>query len=228
MELNITNNRELKIQRNIRLNSAPKRGLLEEIGNSITHGVGVLIGITCLILLIIKSNNGIELMASLVYGVGMILMMLMSCLYHAFKCDTVVKRLFRRFDYIGIYLLIGGTFAPLYLIYLGGTVGIILFIVQWVLIITGITFVAIFGPGRVKILNFILYFAIGWSGIMFIPNFLNNNINLLYYILIGGLVYTLGMIPFVMKNIKGSHFIWHFCVLIGALIQYIGILTCVY
>ena len=105
----------------IKLNSAPKRGVLEEIGNSITHGVGALVGVFGLVILLLKSNTTLKLSASLVYGISIITMMLMSCLYHAFKCDTVVKRIFRRFDYIGIYLLIGGTFAPIYLVYYGNT-----------------------------------------------------------------------------------------------------------
>lgn len=211
-----------------KINSSPKRCLLEEIGNSITHGVGALLGILALILLLIKSDTGLEVMASLVYGISIFLMMLASCLYHAFKSDTAVKRIFRRFDYIGIYLLIGGTFAPLYLVYLGNTLGIVLFIIQWVLIITGITLVAVFGPGRIKKINNILYFAIGWSGLLFVPHFIKNNINVFYFILSGGLVYTLGMIPFVMKKSKGAHFIWHFCVIGGALLQYLGIILFVY
>ena len=220
--------KEEKYKYNVIVNSAPKRGVLEEIGNSVTHGLGALIGVLGLVILLLNSNTGLKISASLVYGISIIAMMLMSCLYHAFKCDTKVKRVFRRFDYIGIYLLIGGTFAPIYLIYYGNTFGIILFCIQWILIIIGITFIAIFGPGRVKKLNFILYFAIGWSGLIFIPDFINNKINLLNFILLGGLVYTFGMIPFLMKHSKVSHFIWHFCVLFGALIQFIGIIQFIY
>ena len=220
--------KEEKNKYNILINQAPKRGVLEEVGNSVTHGIGALIGVLGLLMLLFNSNTYLKLSASLVYGISIILMMLMSCLYHAFKCETKVKRLFRRFDYIGIYLLIGGTFAPIYLVYLGNILGMILFVIQWILIIVGITFVSIFGPGRVKKLNFILYFAIGWSGLMFIPDFIQNNINLLGFILIGGLAYTLGMIPFLMKNSKVSYFIWHFCVLLGAMIQYVGIIMFIY
>ena len=226
--MQVTLNKNYIEKSNKKVINSPKRSLLEEIGNSITHGVGALLGVLALILLLVKSNTPLELMASIVYGVSIIIMMLMSCLYHAFKNGSTVKRIFRRFDYIGIYLLIGGTFAPLYLVYLGNTLGIVLFIIQWALIITGITFVAIFGPSRVKVLNYILYFAIGWSGLLFVPNFIKNNINLLYFILFGGLIYTFGMIPFLMKKSKGAHFIWHFCVIFGALFQYLGILFLVY
>jgi hemolysin III len=48
------------------------------------------------------------------------MMFLMSCLYHSFKWGTRVKRLWRRFDYISIYLLIGGTFTPMWLLFWQG------------------------------------------------------------------------------------------------------------
>jgi len=220
--------KKLKKERNRLLNMPPKRGVLEEIGNSVTHGVGALLGILGLILLLLKSDTPLKIMASIFYGVSIFIMMLSSCLYHAFKSDSTVKRIFRRFDYIGIYLLIGGTFAPIFLVYQGDLFGIILFCIQWAAIITGVTFVSIFGPGRVKLLNFILYFVIGWSGLIFIPSFIKNNIQLLYWILIGGVAYTLGMIPFTMKNSKVAHFIWHFFVLIGAALHFIGIYILIY
>ncbi len=216
-----------KKEKNINANEPPKRTILEEIGNSITHGVGALIAIYVLIIMIIKSTSPLMLIASLVYGISMFLTMIMSCLYHAFKSESKVKRLWRRFDYSCIYLLIGGTYAPLFLIYLGNTLGIILFCIQWSLIILGITMVAIFGPGKVKILNYILYFLIGWAGILFIPEWINTERVLLSFILFGGIAYTLGMIPFGMK-IKGSHFIWHFFVLLGCILQWTGIFICLY
>lgn len=211
-----------------RRNEAPVRGVLEEIGNAVTHGVGALLAITGLILLLLKSNTGLKITASIVYGLSMTIMMTMSCLYHSFRSGSTVKRIWRRFDYSCIYLLIGGTFAPLFLVYWGNTLGIILFAIQWAFIITGITFVCIFGPGRIRWLHYTLYFAIGWSGVMFLPHFIKNNLPLLWMILAGGLVYTLGMIPFAKKNMKSAHFIWHFFVLVGAIVQFIGILLFVY
>ena len=206
------------------LNAPPKRSLLEEIGNAITHGVGVLCGIVMLILMLLKSESSLETIASTVYGGCLIIMMLMSTLYHAFKSDSMVKRIFRRFDYSSIYLLIGGTFAPLFLVYLGNQIGIILFIIQWALIIFGISFVCIFGPGRFKWIHFTLYFVLGWSGgIIFAPLWIQNDMSLFLWILGGGLAYTLGMIPFALKNVKAAHFIWHFFVLAGAIIQWVGI-----
>lgn len=205
------------------LNEPPKRTILEEIGNAITHGIGAVLAIIALVFMLIKSDTSLKLTASLFYGLSLIFMMLMSTLYHSFRSGSTVKRIWRRFDYSSIYLLIGGTFAPLFLVYWGNTLGIVLFCVQWALIITGITMVAVFGPGRLKWLNFPLFFLIGWSGIMFIPDWIHNNLNLLWWILGGGIIYSLGMIPFCFNKVKSMHFIWHIFVLAGAIIQFLGI-----
>ena len=98
----------------------------------------------------------------------------------------------------------------------------------WVFVIFGITMNGIFGPGRIKVLNYFLYFAIGWSGIIFIPYFVKYNMNLLWYILIGGLTYTLGMIPFAFKKFKATHFVFHIIIVISAIIQWSGIFICLY
>ena len=218
-----------KKKENRRLNEAPKRNTLEEIGNAITHGLGAIAGIVFLILMVMKANNWQSMTAAIVYGTCFFFQMLFSCLYHSFRHGTRVKRLFRRFDYISIYLQIGGTYAPLYLLYMpehmwGMTTGLVFFIVQWVLIATGITFVAVFGPGRIRWLHFTMYFVIGWSGILFFPYWVRDDLPLLFWILGGGIVYTLGMIPFAALHKKPvAHFVWHFVVLAGAILMWVGI-----
>ena len=215
--------------RNISLNEAPKRCLLEEIGNAVTHGVGALIATLMMLLMLNKSTNGLMIMASLFYGISMIIMMVMSSLYHSFKHGSRVKRLWRRFDYASIYLLIGGTYAPLFLVYLGNTLGIVLFIIQWFFIIVGITFIAIFGPGRIKWLHYLLYFLVGWSGVLFIPKWIISEVSLMSWILFGGIVYTIGFVLYAVgKKKKWFHSIWHLFVLIASIMHFISILIMIF
>lgn len=209
------------------LNEPPRLSLLEEIGNAVTHGVGAGLSIAGFILLLLKSDTGLKVMASCFYGISLILLFLMSCLYHSYKSGLAVKRLWRRFDYSSIYLLIGGTFAPLFLVYWGNTLGIVLFCVQWALIIAGISIIGVFGPGRFRPLHYTLYFVIGWSAVMFLPGWFKNDRMLMWMILAGGVVYTVGMIPFV-KDTKGAHFIWHLFVLAGAVVHWLAIYFLVY
>ena len=226
-EINIENPPTIK-QYKRSLNSVPERTVLEEVGNSITHGLGALLAIMMFVLMILKSETDLQLLSSIVYGISMIIMMTMSTLYHAFGIKTKVKRLFRRFDYSSIYLLIGGTYAPLLLLLTGGIVGISAFIGQWLIIITGITFVSIFGPSRLKWLHFTLYFLIGWGGVVFVPLFNGEHNSLLLWIALGGIVYTLGMIPFCIKKSNCAHFIWHFFVLLGCFLHWYGIFINLY
>lgn len=221
------NNKEERKQELQKLNEPPVLTVLEEVGNTITHGVGAVLALAGFILLLLKSDTGMKVMASCFYGISLFILMLMSCLYHSFKSGSKVKRVWRRFDYSSIYLLIGGTFAPLYLVYWGNTLGIVLFCIQWSLIVFGIIMLAIFGPGKWKWIHFTLYFTIGWSGLIMLPDFFRNNIPLLFMILIGGIVYTVGMVPFA-RDKKYDHFIWHFFVLIGALLHWFGIYLFVY
>lgn len=220
-----------------RKNEAPERPILEEIGSSISHGVGIIFTIIALILMLRKSDTPLRLIATIVYSSSMLFMFLNSCLYHAFKWGTKVKRIWRRFDYTSIYLLVAGTFAPLQLIEIpfefgdaGLIWGITYFAIMWVIVIVGITFTCIFGPGRVKKLNFPLYFIVGWSGVCMVPGWIiHERYNLLLWIVGGGLVYTLGMIPFgLFKNKNGMHFIWHLVVLAGVIMHFMGLYFVVY
>ena len=220
-------NKEERKQYIRELNEPPHLTILEEVGNAVTHGVGAALALVGFILLLLKSDTGMKVMASCFYGISLFFLMLMSCLYHAFKSGSTVKRLWRRFDYSSIYLLIGGTFAPLYLVYWGNTLGIVLFCIDWALIVVGITMLSVFGPGRFKWLHFSLYFIIGWSGLILMPDFYKNNLPLLWMIFIGGVIYTVGMIPF-LRDKKYNHFIWHFFVLAGAILHWMGIYLFVY
>lgn len=208
-------------------NEPPRLTVGEEVFNAASHGVGAALAIAGLVLLLLRSDAPLEIMASCFYGVSMVLMMSMSSVYHAMPAGSGVKRLWRRFDYTSIYLLIGGTFAPIFLVYLGDRVGIALFCVQWGIILFGVTLLLVFGPGRFRPLHFTLYFLIGWSGLMFLPDFYRNNRPLLGFILAGGVVYTLGMIPFARKG-KYNHCVWHVFVLAAAVLHWVGIYTQIY
>ncbi len=206
-------------------NAPPVRSTIEEVGNATTHGLGAAFGVAALVLMLLKSTNFRMNFSSMIYGISIIFMMLMSCIYHALPAKTMGKHVLRRFDYTSIYILIGGTFTPMFLLFFyqfHPVISIVLCSVQWAIIIAGIVNVCVFGPGRHKPINFSLYILLGWCGIVFIPILINHNIKLFWYILGGGIVYTVGIIPFFLKR-KSAHFIWHFFVLGGAILQFVGI-----
>ena len=208
-------------------NEPPRLTAGEEVFNAVSHGVGTGLAIAGLVLLLLRSDTPLKLTASLFYGISMVVMMLSSCIYHAMPTGSRIKRICRRFDYTSIYLLIGGTFAPILLVFLGTHVGITFFCIQWAVILFGVTLVAVFGPGKWRPLHFTLYFVIGWSGLLFLPTLYRAKPALLLLIFLGGLAYTLGMIPFARQR-KYDHCVWHVFVLLGALFHWFGIYNFLY
>ena len=205
----------------------PKRGYLEEIGNSVTHAAGAVFAVVAIVLMMVNQNTKEELFGAIIYSVGLFVMFCISSLYHAFPYGSFVKRLFRRFDYSSIYLLIGATFAPILLAYIGGTAGTLFFVVQWALIALGITLIGVFGAGKLRFIHFPLYIILGWSGLILLPEMISRDVGFFIFIITGGVVYSLGIIPFAIKA-RVSHFIWHFFVLGGAVLQWIGIFKYIY
>lgn len=205
----------------------PKRSVLEEVGNAITHGVGSIFSVLAFCLILINCTTLLQYVSGIIYSLSLFTTFTISCLYHSFKNGGKTKRLFRRFDYLSIYLLIGGTFAPILLCYVGGLFGQVFFIIQWIIIILGIVFISIFGTKKFKILHTVIYFLLGWLGLLLFPTSIYKGFEFFYYILAGGIIYSLGIIPFAL-NKKSSHFIWHFFVLGGAITQFIGIFLYVF
>lgn len=206
----------------------PKRPVLEEVGNAVTHGAGAIFAIIAFILMCVFSDTPTDYIGASMYFFGQFIMFTVSCLYHSFRHGSAVKRLFRRFDYSCIYLLIGATFAPILLSYVDGTFGLVFFIIQWAVIAIGIALIGVFGPSRLRFIHIPLYLVLGWCGLIIVPIMIaNGDFAFLWYIIGGGVIYSLGVIPFAL-NRGPAHFIWHFFVLAGAVVQWIGVFTCIY
>ena len=196
----------------------------EEIGNSITHGVMALFAIVSLVLLLLKSTNVREYVGAIIYSFCMFMLYIMSCLYHSFKNGSTVKKVFRVFDHTSIFLLIGGTYAPILLVTiheLNPLLANIFFGIQWGLIVIGIVCKTLIKQ-KTTILHTIVCAILGWSGLLLIPLLYKYNITFFYLILGGGLAYTIGIIFFA-SRFKYAHFVWHFFCIAGTLLHFIGI-----
>jgi hemolysin III len=98
--------------------------LFEEKLNSITHAIGVLLGIAALVLLIVYNTNKTNwsLFSVIVYGISIIVLFSASTIFHATKKEKQ-KHYFRIVDHISIYLLIAGTYTPVWMAHVLGCVG---------------------------------------------------------------------------------------------------------
>lgn len=208
--------------------TVPKYTLGEEITNSITHGLGVLFGVTILVLTIIMAahnHNAVGVVAASIYGVSMIVMFLMSCLYHAMSPRIGAKKVFRVIDHCDIYLFIAGSYTPFCISLIGGATGWTLFGIIWGCAILGVLLNSI-NLEKFKYISIALYLIMGWMVIISF-NSLYNAIPTrgLMLLLTGGIIYTMGAILYGLgKKVRYMHSVFHLFVLAGCIIQSFSIL----
>ena len=206
----------------------PKYTLGEEITNSITHGLGVAFGIVILILTIIMSahnHNAIGVVSSCIYGTSMIIMFLISCLYHAMSPNIGAKKIFRILDHCDIYAFIAGSYTPFCLSLIGGSTGWMIFGVVWSCALLGVLLNSI-NLEKFKIISFVLYLVMGWV-ILFSFKSLNAVLPTkgLFYLLSGGIVYTIGAAIYgIGHKVRYMHSVFHVFVLLGCILQSFSIL----
>ena len=207
----------------------------EEIFNSITHGIGDLIAIAALVLLIVFAavyGDGWCLASGIVYGITLVVLYTMSTLYHAITPERA-KKVFRIFDHCSIFLLIAGTYTPFSLVtlrqvdFLGISLGWFLFTVIWGLAIIGIVFSAL--QKSIKWVELPLYIIMGWL-IIFSINDLVANLARggLILLVAGGVVYTVGVLFFILHKFRYMHSVWHIFVLAGSILHFLSVLLYVF
>jgi hemolysin III len=190
----------------------------EEIANSLLHGLGAVLAIAGLVLFLLRSLEGrnvLELMSSVIFTATLISMFLISTLYHAIQHEGT-KRIFRILEHSAIYLLIAGTCTPFCLLGLRGAWGWTLFGIEWALAITGISLYATH-CGFLKKIELMVYMVMGWAimaGWFRLSRLIPFSSRIL--LIAGGIAYTLGTIWYAKSTRRGAHVIWHIFVLIGA------------
>ena len=204
----------------------PKYTLGEELVNSISHGVGAVLGIAGLCMCVVRStmqHSIYGIVSSYIFGMSLVILYTMSCLYHSFKPNNA-KRVMRIFDHCTIFLLIAGTYTPFTLISLRGSVGWSLFGVIWGAAVIGVVLNAI-DMERFKRLSMVCYLAMGWAIIFAIkPLFVAVDVKGINLLVAGGIAYTVGAIIFgIGSKVKYMHSLWHFFVLAGSILHFLCI-----
>ncbi len=200
-----------------------KETIGELLLNTLSHGIGIGLAITALVLLIIISDTGLELFASIMYGISLIILYLASTLYHAFPKSFIrVRSVFRRIDHGSIFILITGTYTPFLVVMINTFESWTLFFVLWTLSLIGITIKAIWIK-RFLPLQVAIYLFMGWSIVLLYEQAFPLIGDAFVLLLLGGLSYTVGVYFFASK-FKYSHFIWHLFVLAGSIFHFFSVL----
>lgn len=201
----------------------------EEIFNSIASCVGAGLAIAATVLLILRAvfSPAAEPKAFYVTGVSvfggtLILMYLISTLYHALA-PIGAKKIFAILDHCSVYIFVAGTYTPFCLGAFRGTQGWVFFGIIWALAIIGVILYAVYGS-HMRIASAVTYFFMGWMIIVAIKpvSAALPSLSLLFLVL-GGVVYTLGIFFYAMKSMKWFHSIWHLFVIAGSILHFFAV-----
>ncbi len=197
----------------------------EEIFNSISHGIGAVLGIAGTIVLIVfaaMNKSHIAMASSIIYGVSLIILYSMSTLYHAIS-NVKVKEIMRVFDHTSIFLLIAGSYTPFCLIALNGNAKAMVVILSvWICAIIGIICNSV-NLEKAEKPSMVLYVAMGWAILAVIKDIVHVlPIAGFWLLFLGGVSYTGGLIFFGSKK-RYMHSIWHLFVLLGSVLHFICI-----
>jgi len=199
--------------------------LNEEMANSLTHGIGAVLGIIALIILVagaVSLGDNLKIAGFVIYGGSLILLFLASALYHGVQKQPYKERL-RLFDHCAIYVLIAGTYTPFCLVSLKGVTGWALFGAEWACALCGIL-LTLFAFSKFKKVEVALYLAMGWMAIVaIVPISASLPPAAGLWMLAGGLFYTGGVVFYKWKKLVFNHAIWHLFVLAGAVLHFFGI-----
>lgn len=201
----------------------------ELIADGIVHGVGVvgaLIGVTAMIFYASLWSTSGQLIAAWIYGAGLVMTLSISFLYNLYPVSQT-KWFLRRFDHSSIFVLIAATYTPFLQRGWDDPFLFSMLIGIWTIAFVGIFIKCVF-PGRFDRVAILLYLAMGWSGVFAAGPLLSQlTATTLILILIGGIIYSCGVIFHVWEKLRFQNAIWHAFVVAAAAVHYTAVLTCI-
>jgi len=201
----------------------------EELFNMISHIVGGGLGVVALLVCVIIAGfaqNTWGVATALIYGLSVILLFTMSSVYHGLRVGKA-KKVFQVLDHCTIYVLIAGTYTPVLLTQFRAvypTEAWVMFSVIWGLAVIGII-LNIIDLKRFMTFSLICYLGMGWMAVFRI----NQLISVLgapffIFILVGGLLYTAGVVFYVLgKRKKYMHGVFHLFVNAASILHSVAI-----
>jgi hemolysin III len=192
--------------------------------DAVVHFVGVFFGLIGAIVLMLSSIGGLPFrdIAGLgVYSLGLIGMFTASASYHLVRRPSL-KEWVRRVDHAVIFVMIAGSYTP-FALKIGGETGTLILAAVWGIALLGVA-VKLFFPRKLEKISVLIYLAQGWCIVFALDRLVaavpSSGVDLL---VIGGCIYSAGVIFHLLTRLPFHNAIWHLFVLGGASLQYASI-----
>jgi hemolysin III len=180
-------------------------------------------------LLFVSADGARRHLAAGVFAGSVAGMLGASALYHRVTWSPRLRPWMRRIDHAGIYLLIAGTYTPVGLLSLHGTLQHVTLAVVWagaaVAIVLKFAWV-----GAPKWLAAATGIALGWAGVAALPQVADTaGIAAVVLLAAGGIAYTAGAVVYALKKpdpfprVFGYHEVFHALTLVAVACQYVAV-----
>ena len=196
----------------------------EQTADAAVHILGIVFAINASLWLLWHVTGVSVLVSVSVYCVGLLAMIGCSAAYNLTPSSRPSKTILRRLDHAAIFIMIAATYTPFAVNRLGATSGTIILAVIWLCATFGVVMKLVW-PRRFEWLSLGLYLAMGWVIVTVIQPLSASLAHVNFWLLMaGGIVYSTGVIFYVMERIPYHRAIWHGFVLAAAVLQFGSIL----
>lgn len=205
--------------------------MLEEEKFSVwSHVFGAFSSFFGLIALIITYwQNATAVILSFIYGLSAIFIFSASSVCHKNKHKENETILWRKIDHIAIFFMIAGSYTPFAYVFFKGYLKWLIIGLQWGLVAIG-SIVKLFFINIPKWAHALIYLLMGWMIVFPINQLIAiAPTDIFSLTVLGGIVYSVGTVFYSSRRDTlfstkiRTHDIFHVCILVAALLHYIGI-----
>jgi len=207
----------------------PQYTVRERIADGCIHAIGVtasLVALTALLIIGVESQVTLWIVSLVIYGLALVATFSFSAGYHL-VVRPKLKEVLRRLDHAAIFLMIAGTYTPFVLIKMNNAWGLGLLAVVWTMAAIGIA-IKLFAPRFLDGLSTALYLVQGWAVIAaWEPLMSALPGHVLTLLVVGGVLYTIGVVFHLWERLPYQNAIWHGFVLSAASCHYAAVIVVV-
>jgi hemolysin III len=194
----------------------------EHTADAVIHVLGVLFAINGGAWLLFHVT-GVSVVASVsIYCFGLVAMLSASALYNLAPRGNATDWL-RRFDHAAIFIMIAATYTPFAVNRLGAPAGSVILGLIWLGATIGVALKMLY-PRRFEVASIALYLGMGWLIVTVIkPLSAAMAATDFWLLLAGGLVYSTGVIFYLLERLPFHKAIWHGFVLVAVVLHFTAI-----
>ncbi len=192
----------------------------EKLADAIVHVLGIVFAINGSLWLLWNVTGLSVLVSVSVYCAGLLAMTGFSAAYNLMPHHRPSKKILRRLDHAAIFIMIAATYTPLAVNRLSEPYGDIILAIIWLSATFGVVMKVLF-PRRFEIASIVLYLGMGWLAVVIIHPLAQSLAGVDFWLLVaGGLVYSAGVVFYLVERIPYHRAIWHAFVLTAAVLQF--------